>query len=296
MLRNFRLYRLQGTWPESEDKACEALKQYAFVECNRFSRKSAGFEQSVEQVADSYCRRISGLDFIKLRFQTKLLPDSVVSEALEERVGEFSSRTGELPTKGERKSLKDETISKLLPQAMTKSKRLLGVICRKRGLLILGSVVEGENEVFLEKLNAAVPGLLPRLIEFKEPLESFMKKIILDESIHPFRVGRECKLREIGATNSTISWFDRNLKESHVRESLLEGLTIDRVEVRHHQNLTLVIDRKYGFLKCKLLGETDAVPGDSVDLTEKTDGDFALIGPSLLAFFDDFSAQLGGMV
>ena len=141
MLRNFRLYRLQGTWPESEDKACEALKHYAFVECDRFSRKSAGFEQSVEQVADSYCRRISGLDFIKLRFQTKLLPDSVVSEALEERVGEFSSRTGELPTNGERKSLKDETISKLLPQAMTKSKRLLGVICRKRGLLILGSVV-----------------------------------------------------------------------------------------------------------------------------------------------------------
>ena len=296
MLRNFRLYRLQGTWPESEDKACEALKQYAFVECDRFSRKSAGFEQSVEQVADSYCRRISGVDFIKLRFQTKLLPDSVVSEALEERVGEFSSRTGYLPTNGERKSLKDETISKLLPQAMTKSKRLLGVICRKRGLLILGSVVEGENEVFLEKLNVAVPGLLPRLIEFKEPLESFMKKIILDESIHPFRVGRECKLREIGATNSTISWFDRNLKESHVKESLLEGLTIDRVEVRHHQNLTLVIDRKYGFLKCKLLGETDAVSADSPDSPEKIDGDFALIGPSLMAFFDDFSAQLGGMV
>ena len=296
MLRNFRLYRLQGTWPESEEKACEALKKYAFVECDRFSRKSAGFEQSLEQVVDSYCRRISGLDFIKLRFQSKLLPDSVISEALEERVGEFASRTGELPTKGERKSLKEETISKLLPQAMTKSKRLLGIICRKRGLLVLGSVVEGENEVFLEKLNAAVPGLLPRLIEFKEPLESFMKKIILDESIHPFRVGRECKLREIGATNSTISWFDRNLKESHVRESLLEGLTIDRVEVRHHQNLTLVIDRKYGFLKCKLLGETDAVPGDSPDSPEKIDGDFALIGPSLLAFFDDFSAQLGGMV
>ena len=296
MLRNFRLYRLQGTWPETEEKACEALKKYAFVECDRFSRKSAGFEQSLEQVVDSYCRRISGLDFIKLRFQSKLLPDSVISEALEERVGEFSSRTGELPTKGERKSLKEETISKLLPQAMTKSKRLLGIICRKRGLLVLGSVVEGENEVFLEKLNAAVPGLLPRLIEFKEPLESFMKKIILDESIHPFRVGRECKLREIGATNSTISWFDRNLKESHVRESLLEGLTIDRVEVRHHQNLSLVIDRKYGFLKCKLLGETDAVPGDSLDSPEKIDGDFALIGPSLLAFFDDFSAQLGGMV
>ena len=295
MLRNFRLYRLQGTWPESEEKACEALKKYAFVECDRFSRKSAGFEQSLEQVVDSYCRRISGLDFIKLRFQSKLLPDSVISEALEERVGEFSNRTGELPTKGERKSLKEETISKLLPQAMTKSKRLLGIICRKRGLLILGSVVEGENEVFLEKLNAAVPGLLPRLIEFKEPLESFMKKIILDESIHPFRVGRECKLREIGATNSTISWFDRNLKESHVRESLLEGLTIDRVEVRHHQNLTLVIDRKYGFLKCKLLGETDAVPGDSPDSPKKIDGDFALIGPSLLAFFDDFSAQLGGV-
>ena len=98
--------------------------QRDFKPCPAYSEKSVGFEPPIEILEDLLCRRLSGVDLLQLRYQTKLLPPSVIKEALAERVIDFERRTARPPARGEKRELKEEVYSELLPKALLKSDRI----------------------------------------------------------------------------------------------------------------------------------------------------------------------------
>ena len=104
MFKNFRFYRIHSDWPADEASLNEALAGAAFKPCPAYSEKSVGFEPPIEILEDLLCRRLSGVDLLQLRYQTKLLPPSVLKEALAERVIDFERRTARPPARGGRRA------------------------------------------------------------------------------------------------------------------------------------------------------------------------------------------------
>ena len=152
--RNLRVYRIQSEWPESE----EALSDPAAAEfkpCGAFAERSGGFETPVDNSGDLMCRRLAGNDLIQLRVQSRVLPAAAVKEALAERVEEFKQRMHSEPNRAEKRELKEEIYSQLLPQALTQSDRVQAFYLRDKKLLVVGTASQSVAEYLLDNLAGA---------------------------------------------------------------------------------------------------------------------------------------------
>ena len=146
---NLRLYRLHNDWPESEDELSNQLKNVPFKPCGSFTERSSGWEAPSAEIPDSLARRVGGADLIRLRSQTRLLPPAVINEVLEDRLNEFKSRTQRTPSRKEKRDLKDEVISELMPKALLKSDRIWGMYLIAEKLIIVDTASEVQAERFI---------------------------------------------------------------------------------------------------------------------------------------------------
>ena len=140
--RNARLYRIFSQWPGTEEALSEVLGNAAFKPCGAYSERSGGFEPPVTGAGDLLARRVSGADLLQLRMQTRVLPPAAVQEALAVRIDAFKQRTQTEPNRSEKRDLKDEVYSELLPQALLRSDRLQAVMLPADGILVVGSASE----------------------------------------------------------------------------------------------------------------------------------------------------------
>ena len=108
MFRNIRFYRLDGTWPESEEALSTSLEQAGFEPCGPLTERSSGWVAIHPDTSDSLARRVNGADLIRMRSQSRVLPTAVINEELEARIEDYRKRMQEAPTPREKRRLKAE--------------------------------------------------------------------------------------------------------------------------------------------------------------------------------------------
>ena len=276
LFRNLRLYKLSSKWPESEQDLSDALANGEFTPCGSLSERSLGWEAPAPELPDMFARRVAGADLIRLRHQVRVLPAAAISEALEDRLKEFEERTGEPATNKEKRELKEEVITKLLPQALPKSSRMNGFYIAKDKLLGIDTASDNEAERFLDQLRAAFGSLAAVPLAFSRPTGELLYSIFLGTGPDEFRIGRECRMRDPDSPGSSVNWLQMDLADPAVRKHVREGLNIDRLGIEFDASLSLTLDTNNVLRKLKLLGldSEDDVPEESG--LAKQDADFAL--------------------
>jgi recombination associated protein RdgC len=209
--RNVRLYRIHSEWPVSEEALSQVLENAAFKPCGAFSERSGGFEPPVTDAGDLLSRRIAGADLLQLRIQTRVLPPAAVQEALAQRIEAFKQRTQTEPNRAEKRDLKDEVYSELLPQALLKSDRVQAIMLPQEGVLIVGSASESVADYFMDALKRAMVTFQYAPMAFKTPPQDFINKVFMGGSSEQFRMGRECRMRDPADSRSSVSWLDFDL-------------------------------------------------------------------------------------
>ena len=169
--RNVRLYRIFSQWPSSEEALSGVLENAAFKPCGAYSERSGGFEPPVNGAGDLLVRRVNGADLLQLRIQTRVLPLAAVQEALAVRIDAFKNRTQTEPNRSEKRDLKDEVYSELLPQALLRSDRLQAVMLPADNILVVGSASESAADYFMNALKRAMVSFQYAPVAFKTPPE-----------------------------------------------------------------------------------------------------------------------------
>ncbi len=276
LFRNLRLYKLSSKWPESEQDLSDALANGEFTPCGSLSERSLGWEAPAPELPDMFARRVAGADLIRLRHQVRVLPAAAISEALEDRLKEFEERTGEPATNKEKRELKEEVTTKLLPQALPKSSRMNGFYIAKDKLLGIDTASDNEAERFLDQLRAAFGSLAAVPLAFSRPTGELLYSIFLGTGPDEFRIGRECRMQDPDSPGSSVNWLQMDLADPAVRKHVREGLNIDRLGIEFDTSLSLTLDTNNVLRKLKLLGldSEDDVPEESG--LAKQDADFAL--------------------
>ena len=276
LFRNLRLYKLSSKWPESEQDLSDALANGEFTPCGSLSERSLGWEAPAPELPDMFARRVAGADLIRLRHQVRVLPAAAISEALEDRLKEFEERTGEPATNKDKRELKEEVTTKLLPQALPKSSRMNGFYIAKDKLLGIDTASDNEAERFLDQLRAAFGSLAAVPLAFSRPTGELLYSIFLGTGPDEFRIGRECRMQDPESPGSSVNWLQMDLADPAVRKHVREGLNIDRLGIEFDASLSLTLDTNNVLRKLKLLGldSEDDVPEESG--LAKQDADFAL--------------------
>jgi recombination associated protein RdgC len=294
MFRNLRFYRLHSTWPGSEEALAGLLEEAAFTPCGSFTERSAGWESPTGDDTDRLCRRVNGADLLRLRSQTRLLPAAAVNEALEERVAAYRERAGHDPSRREKRQLKDEVFSELLPRALLKSERIGGFCLIAEQLIGIDTASEAQAERFLDRLRDALGSLQVTPLGFKRPVAELMNRVFLEGGPAPFRPGRECRMQDPAAGTATVSWLDIDLVDDDVRRHVRNGLKLSRMGMGFEEIMSFVIDQDGVIRKLRLQGMDAADDLPEEDPLARLDAQFVLLTGTVRRLTGALGKTLGG--
>ena len=292
MFRNLRLYRVEGTWPGSEEALSDALENARFEPCGPFTERSSGFEPVAPDSSDALARRVNGADLLRLRSQSRVLPHSVVNEELELRAEEFRERTGEAPRGRNKRRLKAEVRDELLPKAMLRSDRIWGYFDLGEKLLIVDAAQEAAAERFLRRLQAANDALQFRPLAYKRPFADLLNSIFLGGAPGQFAVGRECRMQDGMEKQSIVRWANFDLTDRSIRDHVANGMRLTHLGIVYDNILGCVVDENGVLTKVKFLGMDD--DGDQADdALARLYAEFVLLPGTVRHLLADIEKLLG---
>lgn len=294
MFRNVRFYRVEGTWPESEEEVSRCLEAAAFEACGPFTERSSGFIPVDAESSDLFARRVNGADLLKLRSQSRLLPHAVIAEELDERIEEFRARTNEAPSPREKRRLKAEARDELLPKAMLRSDRVWGYFDLKEKVLGIDVLQESAAERFLRRLQSSLDGVSFRPVNFARPVDGLLTAIFLEGARGRFSLGRECRMQDPGDPGSVVRWVDFDLSDGTIRNHVANGMRLTHLAVVYEQVMSFVLDENGVISKLRFLGMDDHAEDHGDSLT-RLDAEFTLISGTLRQVLADMRKELGGL-
>jgi recombination associated protein RdgC len=294
MFRNARIYKLKSDWPATEEAAAAELEKAAFAPCGPLTERSSGWVEIDINAGDSLVRRLNGADLLKLRSQSRVLPVSVVNEALEDRLDEWQQRMEEKPGRSVKRRLKAETREELLPKALLKSDKLFGYVDLADKLVVVDTSSETNAERFLQHMRLPFGELVMVPLRYKQPVGDLLTKIFLGDAPRSISLGRECRMQDAVDVRSTVRWNDFDLTDKSIRSHVADGMRLTHLGIEYDNLLSCVISDQGILSKIKLLGADDADTGAEEDPLARFDAEFVLMSSALRGLLGELKTLLGG--
>jgi recombination associated protein RdgC len=281
MFRSARFYSVSSPWPASEHDLSENLQNAVFKPCGTYTEMSSGFEAPTGSAEAPLARRINGADLLQLRSQARVLPMAAVNEALEVRLAEYRERMQEEPGRRTKRKLKEQTRDELLPKALLKSDRTLGLYIIAENVLIVGTASESRAERFLEHLRAALGKLDVEPLKFSRPLDQMLLRTFAGDPPAQFALGRECRMRDRADVKSSVRWQEVDLTQANVRKCVKDGMELTHLGIEFGSVMSAVFDTNGVIGKLKLLGLEEAADDVEEEPLARFDAELALLGGTL---------------
>ena len=294
MLRNVRFFRLHGPWPESEQSLSGKLEAAAFRPCGPYAERSAGWEAPGGDPEGALCRRIENADLLRLRTQARLVPAAAVEDALEARLDEFRARTGEEPSRRDKRKLREQTRDALLPKAFVRSQRTTGFVMISERIVGIDSLSDSRAEDFLERLRFPLGSLDVAPLGFRNPTGNLLMRIFLGDAPRGFALGNECRMSDPADGKTSIRFTEVDLTAASVRRHVTEGMHLTHLGIEFDAVMRCTLDHNGTVSKLRLIGmdvEEDAAVESPL---ARLDAEFALLAGTLRRFLRALDQALGG--
>ena len=166
--RNLLVYRLTQDVPFDAEALEAALAAKAARPCASQELTTYGFIAPFGKGGDAPLVHVSG-DFLLIaaRKEERILPGSVVRDALKDKVDEIEAQQMRKVYKKERDQLKDEIVMSFLPRAFIRRSSTFAAIAPKLGLILVDSASAKKAVDLLSTLREAIGSLPVRPLTVK---------------------------------------------------------------------------------------------------------------------------------
>lgn len=294
MLKQLTLYRIARDWEPNAHLFADSLDREEFAACGSTQALSAGWVPPRGEPGAPLLEVIDGNWLLSLRIEKRVLPGSVVREALEERLDQLETETGRRPGKRAQADLKDQVVLELLPRAFTTSSHVRVWINPQLRLLCVDAASIGKADEVITLLVKADPTLSPHLLQSAEAPAACMGAWLMD-GLPPehFVIDRDLELRAADEMKSTVRYGRHNLDTDEVRHHLTAGKMPKRMAMTWKERISFVLTDTMQIKGIKFL---DVVfdGRDKPAKDEAFDVDAALATGELAQLIPDLIAAVGG--
>jgi len=162
--KNLKIYPFSKDFSISEDQLESLLTEHSFQPCSSTQAASSGWVSPLGSLSDNnstlLTHTIGKNTMFCLRQEERILPASVVNDALNEQLDIIQTESGRRPVGKYKQSIKDEVILTLLPKAFTRSKRTYAYIDQQAQMIIVDASSSNKAEELIELLRETI-GSLP---------------------------------------------------------------------------------------------------------------------------------------
>lgn len=230
LFKNLVVYRMGGgdggAWSATLAEVESGLACARFVPCMASQPLSIGFVPPRDPVDPGapLVESVGGQWLLRLMFEQKVLPTSVVKRRVEEMAREAEAATGRKPGKRQAKAMKEEAVLALLPQAFTKQSSVYAWLDAKAQLLMIDAGSAKRAEEAATVLIKALGGLSLRLLQTaRSPAAAMSAWLAEGEPPAGFSVDRDCELKSSDEMKSVVRYARHPLDTDEVRAHVLAG-------------------------------------------------------------------------
>lgn len=293
--RNLTFFRFPTSISKSFDNIDAALTNAALKPVGMLETSSRGFVSPFGRDEPAMSHRIGDCIWLTVGGEDKVLPSSVVNDALTKKIAEIEGKEGRKLGGRARKRLKEELVHSLLTRAFVRPMRLNASLDLKQGVVAVDTSSRKAAEGFISDLRHSV-GSFPALpLNAEVAPRSVLTGWISGEPLpQGLALGDACELRDPIDGGSCWKGSEAELGGEEVRQHLEAGKQVTRLALVFDDHLSFVLDERLVIRKLKFLD--DAV--ESLENTERDslhaelDARYALMSGELKRLFTVLESAL----
>ncbi|MBT3425739.1 MAG: recombination-associated protein RdgC [Gammaproteobacteria bacterium] len=296
--KNIRLYCFTKPFELSAEDLEYKLSQQSFRPCGTHAKYSYGWTSPLGRESDMFTHVVGDYIMICGQREDKIMPASVINEALEEQVSQLEQRQDRKIYRKEKMQLKDDVIATLLPRAFTRTQQIHAYIAVKDNLLIVNTVSASRAEELLNFLRGtidALPVSLPNVN--RAPSDVMTRWLLKQDPDDKFDIDQDCELYNPLDGSNVIRCKSQDLYTDEIQSHLSAGKQVKNLGVTWNGILNCVITDELAIKKIKFEGIiTDkSKEREAESMAEQFDQDFAIMTLEFRGFFAALFESFGGL-
>lgn len=295
--KNILVYRLNKEIALSMDELEQQLASLAFTPCSSQDMTKTGWVSPMGDRGEALIHVAGKHVMICARKEDKILPATVIKNALQEKVEKLEGEQGRKLKKTEKATLKDEVVHTLLPRAFSKFSQTFIWLDLEKQLVIVdsGSAKRAEdNLALLRKTLGSLP-VVP--LNFNESVELKMTEWVRSGELPVgFTLMDEAELKAVLEEGGVIRCKKQELVSDEIATHIEAGKVVTKLSVDWEDRLQFMLCDD-GSIKRIKFSETLREQNDDIDkadFAQRFDADFVLMTGELSALIERVTEVLGG--
>jgi recombination associated protein RdgC len=296
--KNLLVYRLTQDIAFEPEALEAALASKPARACASQELTTYGFVAPFGKGEDAPLVHVSG-DFllISARKEERILPGSVVRDAVKEKVEEIEAEQMRKVYKKERDQIKDEIVMAFLPRAFIRRSSTFAAIAPKQGLVLVNSASPKRAEDLLSTLREVMGSLPVRPLTVKQaPAATMTEWVKTQKAADDFYVLDECELKDTHEDGGSVRCKRQDLTSDEIQLHLSTGKQVTQLSLAWQDKISFVLDDKMVVKRLRfeelLTDEAEENGGDD-DLGQQ-DASFTLMMLTFGEFLPALFEALGG--
>ncbi|MBG2914323.1 recombination-associated protein RdgC [Proteus cibarius] len=295
--KNILVYRLNKEIALSMDELEQQLASLAFTPCSSQDMTRTGWVSPMGDRGEALIHVAGKQVMMCARKEDKILPATVIKQALQDKVEKLEGEQGRKLKKTEKATLKDEVVHTLLPRAFSKFSQTFIWLDLEKQLVIVdsGSAKRAEdNLALLRKTLGSLP-VVP--LNFNESVELKMTEWVRSGELPAgFTLMDEAELKAVLDEGGVIRCKKQELVSDEIATHIEAGKFVTKLSVDWEDRLQFMLCDD-GSIKRIKFSETLREQNDDIDkadFAQRFDADFVLMTGELSALIERVTEVLGG--
>ncbi|AGZ34046.1 MULTISPECIES: recombination-associated protein RdgC [unclassified Pseudomonas] len=291
--KNLLTYRLTQDVPFEPEALEAALASKPARPCASQELTTYGFVAPFGKGEDAPLVHVSGeFLLIAARKEERILPSSVVNDAVKEKVEEIETEQMRKVYKKERDQIKDDIIQAFLPRAFIRRSMIFAAIAPRLGMILVNSASAKRAEDLLSTLREVMGSLPVRPATVKiAPTATMTDWVKSQQAAEGFYVLDECELRDTAEDGGIVRCKRQDLTGEEIQLHLSTGKVVTQLALAWQDKLSFVLDDKMVIkrLKFEELLQEQAEQDGGDEAQQQFDASFTL----MMMTFTEFLPAIG---
>ncbi|WNC67555.1 recombination-associated protein RdgC [Thalassotalea nanhaiensis] len=294
--KNLYIFAFTRPFTQTEEELETALQEHVFAPCGKTELARFGWASAIGKHGNRLLHHANGCYLLSARKEEKILPASVVKEALEEKVEQLEQEHSRKATKKEKEQFKEDITFALLPRAFSRISDTQGYICPEKNIIVVNTSSRGKAEDFLALLRKCLGSLPVTSFVPDAGAETTMTSWLLEQTLpERFTIGFEGELKAMGDDGAVLRCKNQDLLSDEILAHLGEKgeKQVVKIAFDWDQTLSCVLADDLSVKRVKfhdsVYEQNEDIPTD--DMMVKIDADFTLMTGEVNRFIEDMLAQ-----
>jgi recombination associated protein RdgC len=300
VFKNAKVYRLSAPFEWDQMQLHERLGAQRFRPCGPQEVATLGWTPPLGANAEMLVHAVENCFLVAARRQERLLPGSVLSEALAEKIADIEQAEMRDVPRRERTRLREELLAQMLPQAFTRSRVVRAYIDPKAGWVVVDASSDKVAEEILSLLRKSLDSLPVKPLTPTVPVDERLSGwVAAGNASGGLTLEDQCVLRDPEDSRAVVRCRGHDLSAPEIRNHLDAGKRVVALGLNWSERLSLLLEEDLGLKRLRfadeLIDELDI--GDAEDEGARLDAELMLLAGELRALLghlaEEFQVEAG---